>query len=200
MSEKVESKSETNLPQGAVAQMYSLIAEQIINKTRIETGICIDVGTGPAPLSAALTDITELMIYAVDISEDRCRLAEKNVREMKLEDRIKVVRSDVHSLSFPDGFADLVVSRGSMFFWKDIPQAFKEIYRVLKPERMAYIGGGYGSSQLKAKIKRDKEPSEKHLNIPRINIDHINESLKKAEIKDFEIINDDSGLWIVIKR
>lgn len=75
MSEKVESKSETNLPQGAVAQMYSLIAEQIINKTRIETGICIDVGTGPAPLSAALTDITELMIYAVDLSGDRCRLA-----------------------------------------------------------------------------------------------------------------------------
>lgn len=54
----------------------------------------------------------------------------KNVHEMELEDRIKVVRSDVHSLSFPDGFADLVVSRGSMFFWKDLSQAFKEIYRV----------------------------------------------------------------------
>jgi SAM-dependent methyltransferase len=200
MSEKFQVESETMPPQGAVAQMYSLIAEQIINKTRIETGICIDVGTGPAPLSAALTDITELRIYAVDLSEDRCRLAKENIHEMELEDRIKVVRSDVHSLAFPDGFADLVVSRGSMFFWKDLSQAFKEICRVLKPEGMAYIGGGYGSSQLKDKIKQGKEPSEKHLNIPRLNIDHVNESLKKAEIKDFEIINDDSGLWIVIKR
>ena len=50
--------------------------------------------------------------------------------------------NDAESMPFEDNFADLIVSRGSMFFWNDQTKVFKEIYRVLKPNGMAYIGCG----------------------------------------------------------
>jgi len=59
-------------------------------------------------------------------------IAQKSIEE-GLEKRIKTVIGDVHQMPFPDEFADLVFTRGSMFFWKDLPTAFREIYRVLKP-------------------------------------------------------------------
>jgi len=39
-----------------------------------------------------------------------------------------------------------------MFFWEDLAQAYKKIHRVLIPRGMAYIGGGFGSKELKEKI------------------------------------------------
>lgn len=37
---------------------------------------------------------------------------------------------------------DLVVSRESYHFWQNLPTAFTEILRVMKPGGTAYIGGG----------------------------------------------------------
>ena len=36
------------------AQIYPVIAEQILERTRISRGICVDIGSGPGPLSIAL--------------------------------------------------------------------------------------------------------------------------------------------------
>jgi hypothetical protein len=50
---------------------------------------------------------------------------------------------------------DLIVSRGSIFFWKDLPMAFKEIHCVLAPDGWAYVGGGFGSQKIKESIIRE---------------------------------------------
>ena len=185
---------------------YPLIAGQITEKFRINNGICIDVGTGPAPLSIALAKITALKIYAMDISDEMCQIAEKNITAECLEDRIIPIRGDVSNMPFEDDFADLVVSRGSMFFWKDLSSGFKEIYRVLKPDGVGYIGGGYGSGKLKEKIK--SEFKDKHRDSgknfykspPKIDIDSLEVAVNKAEITDYLLINDDSGLWVLIRK
>jgi hypothetical protein len=38
----------------------------------------------------------------------------------------------------------LVVSRGSLWFWDDQVKGPQEIYRVLKPGGVAFVGGGLG--------------------------------------------------------
>jgi ubiquinone/menaquinone biosynthesis C-methylase UbiE len=58
-------------------------------------------------------------------------------------------------MPFPDNFADLIVSRGSVFFWEDKVGAFEEIYRVLKPNGRTYIGGGFGTAELREKVMRE---------------------------------------------
>jgi ubiquinone/menaquinone biosynthesis C-methylase UbiE len=49
-------------------------------------------------------------------------------------------------MPFPSNSVDLVVSRGSIFFWTDPSKGLQEVYRVLRPGGKAYIGGGHGSS------------------------------------------------------
>ena len=132
-------------------EVYPLIADQIIERSRIKDGICIDIGSGPGSLAIAISKVTDLNIYSLDISEEMNQIAKKNIIEEELHHRIFPVNGDVHELPFPDDFADLIISRGSLFFWEDKETSFKEIYRVLKPDGWAYIGGGFGSKTLKNK-------------------------------------------------
>lgn len=48
-------------------------------------------------------------------------------------------------MPFPDNSVDLVVSRGSIFFWDDPVKGLQEVYRALRPGGKAMIGGGAGS-------------------------------------------------------
>jgi SAM-dependent methyltransferase len=185
---------------------YPIIANEIIKKFQINKGICIDVGTGPAPLAIAIAKITNLKIYAMDISEEMCQIAGRNITVECLQDRIIPIHGDVSKMPFEDDFADIIISRGSMFFWKDLSSGFKEIYRVLKPGSGAYVGGGYGSRRVKEKIKgkftNKSRDSGKNFykSPPKIDIDTLELAVTSAGIEDYILINDDSGLWVTIRK
>ena len=181
--------------------VYPLIADQIIRRCEIKDGTCIDIGSGPGSLAIAISKVTDLNIYSIDISEEMNQIAKKNIIEEELHHKIFPVNGDVHELPFPDDFADLIISRGSLFFWEDKETSFKEIYRVLKPEGWAYIGGGFGSKTLKNKIRQSVNNSKTdHINIPKISIMKLELILNKVPLKNYQILNDNSGLWILFKK
>jgi ubiquinone/menaquinone biosynthesis C-methylase UbiE len=197
------------ISKGTFAPIYPLIAKQIVEKFCVEEGVCIDVGAGPAPLSIALAKITDLKIYAMDISDDMCRKAQENIYEAGLYSRIIPLRGDVQNIPFKDNSVDLVVSRGSMPFWQDLASSFKEINRVLKHEGVGYVGGGFGSSKMKQKIektmnknKRNKEIDLKERYNPpkKISPKDLENAIHKANISNYDVINDDSGLWVTIRK
>ena len=115
---------------------------------------------------------------------------------------MKPVLGDVHSIPFDDDSMDLVVSRGSVFFWSDRTRAFSECRRVLRPGGKAYIGGGFGSADLRNDIcprmlERDPDWDEKRRGwVGRCDIDSIHEGLLGARIVEFDVARDDSGFWI----
>ncbi len=199
---KTDPKRMDELSKNAFVPIYPLIARQIVRATGIKKGICIDLGTGPAALSIALAKITDLKIYSLDIEKEMCKLAEKNIFQEGLSEVIDVVQADVHKIPFRNNFADLVVSRGSIPFWKDLSTAFKEIYRILKPEGTAYVGGGFGSLHLKNEIIKKLEDDEyfpKNFP-PKINVEKLESTIIKSAIKNYTIKKDDSGLWILIEK
>ena len=188
------------------APIYPVIAKQIVERTNIKEGICIDLGTGTGALARAIAKITNLKVYALDISKDMLKLTEKYIKEEGLEGKIIPILGDVHNMPFEDNFADLIISRGSMFFWNDKIKAFKEIYRVLKLDGMAYIGGGFGNRELREKIfaeMRRRNPNwdnEVKSRMKNHNKELLEDILNKAGIPNYKIIDDDSGLWILIKK
>ena len=188
------------------APIYPVIAKQIVERTNIKEGICIDLGTGTGALARAIAKITNLKVYALDISKDMLKLTEKYIKEEGLEGKIIPILGDVHNMPFEDNFADLIISRGSMFFWNDKLKAFKEIYRVLKLDGMAYIGGGFGNRELREKIfaeMRRRNPNwdnEVKSRMKNHNKELLEDILDKAGIPNYKIIDDDSGLWILIKK
>jgi len=66
-------------------------------------------------------------------------------REKGWGDRRFAVVGYAEELSFPNDCVDLVVSRGSIFFWKGPVTGLQDVYRVLRSGGKAYIGGGAGS-------------------------------------------------------
>ena len=66
-------------------------------------------------------------------------------RDKGLADRLLAIVGVAERLPLPDNSVDLLVSRGSIFFWDDPVQGLEEVQRVLRVGGKAYIGGGAGS-------------------------------------------------------
>ena len=188
------------------APVYPMIAKQAIQRLGITTGTCIDLGSGPASLSIAIAKASDLQVIALDLSEEMQDVAARNIKDASLTERILLMHGDVHDIPLPNDSVDLVVSRGSMFFWDDIHSAFREIYRILKPGGRTYVGGGFGNQKLRDKIAAKmtaKNPDWKRMNQNNIspeNRDRFAKMLEEIGVPDYEIIYGDEGFWIVLKK
>lgn len=124
--------------------VYRLLARQIYGDYGINKGVCIDVGCGPCGLSIELAKITDLQFYALDIDPAVFPIATRRLNEARLLPRFSLVTGDAQDMPFKDNLADLIISRGSFLFWDNQVAGFREIYRVLKPGGVAFVGGGVG--------------------------------------------------------
>jgi len=215
---KINAKAFSEIAHTVFAPIYPVIADQIVAATGITQGTCLDVGCGVGSLGAALARRTELFVYFLDQSEEMLDLTEHTIDENDLRGRTGALAGEVGSIALPDGSVDLVVSRGSIFFWDDLPQAFREIYRVLAPGGQTYIGGGFGSKELKDSIRRQmaerdqsgdqsgKQGGNQFGDKMRRNLGpemraRCEQALADAGIADSTIIHsEDIGLWIVMRK
>lgn len=113
--------------------IYDVIAQDLLEETGIVSGSMLDVGCGGGHLGFAVMGKSDLTGDFVDINATAVRLAEERSKRLGVWERSRFYRADVVSLPFEDQSFDLVISRGSMFFWEDQERAFSEILRVLKP-------------------------------------------------------------------
>ena len=200
----MDAESFDRIAREVFAPAYPLIARQIRERTGINEGVCVDVGCGGGYLGLALAQITRLQVYLLDISPEMVKISQENLKAWNLASRVKAIQGDVHALPFPDSSINLVVSRGSMFFWEDLARAYGEIHRVLVPGGMAYIGGGFGSRELKEKIWQEmirRNPDWPCCVKKRWErLEEFREKLGEAGIRDYEILQEEAGLWILIKK
>lgn len=182
--------------------IYPVIAHKILEKTGISTGSCLDIGTGPGHLAIALATLSDLTVYALDNNPAMQKIAETNVAEYRLGRRVRPVPGDVSGLPFGTGSMNLVVSRGSFFFWENLSRGFAECMRVLRPGGMAYIGGGFGNARLRNEIiekMRSRDPSweeERRERFRRCSPPVVRSALAGAGITRYDLILDDSGYWV----
>jgi ubiquinone/menaquinone biosynthesis C-methylase UbiE len=182
--------------------IYPVIANQILETTGIDQGYCIDVGSGPAHLAIALATLSDLEICAMDNSRPMLRIAEENIRKYRLDSRIRAVFGDVLEIPFNTGSVDLIVSRGSFFFWQNLSRGFSECLRALRPGGTACIGGGFGNARLRLEIVakmrvRDPKWEEKRDQwYGNCAPSKVRSALAMAGIRDYDLVQDDSGYWV----
>lgn len=205
MSEQDRSPGFPYIAENIFSPIYPVIAAHIIKQSKIEKGICLDLGCGIASLGIAVAEITDMQVYGVDISTEMCRLSKNKAFRHRLSGKVAPVQSDVHQLPFRNNCANLIVSRGSVFFWNNLPVAFKEISRVLAPGGQAWVGGGFGTKELRAQVSEkmveidpDWHASSKERLSPK-NLQAIQEAGRQTGIP-YHVVQDDSGFWVVLTK
>ena len=207
---KIDAQQFDTIARTVFAPVYPLIAEQIIQYTGITSGTCVEIGCGSGYLGAALAAKTDLYLLFLDQSETMLELCERTIDENDLRGRAGLLPGDVGSLALPDGSVDLIISRGSIFFWEDLPRAFGEIHRVLKPGGRTFIGGGFGNAVVKESIPlqmaehnqgKDQFGDKMRTNLGPDMRARFEQGLQQAAINQYTILQDEEvGLWIMMQK
>lgn len=176
---------------------FPVLAQEILDHAQKSKGVCIDIGCGPGYLGIAIAERSNFQVHSLDISPAAIEFTKKSIAEKNLGGRVFPVVGDVHKLPYADAFAELVVSRGSLPFWRDKARAFREIHRVLRPGGIAFIGCGFGSGYIHIPENRasGKKPPKKFSH------ESILKALTEAGIGDYTAIDDNNrGYWIIIRK
>lgn len=198
--------SETTL-----APVYEPLAEHMVTHLQLagKHGIGIDIGSGPGTLIIELCKRTTLHWINADINPHFFGYFHALAQRNDLSGRVSAIVADVHYLPFRDDYADVIVSRGSYWSWTDKAKAMAEIYRVLKPGAVAYIGRGFPEilplavvKQIRAKQGKDMKYSFEE------KADELKALMKKLEIETYQIHRPGAvygeavnyGIWIEIRK
>lgn len=186
-------------------KVYPLIASQIIELTGIKEGKCIDLGGGPGMLGISIAEITNLSVIIYDLLPECIEEACRNIVERKLIHRISTKIGKAEEMEFEDNSIDLVVSRGSIFFWENQKKGICEVYRILKPGGWAYIGGGMGSEELLLEIQMERSLNPKlygNKDMQRIPNPpgHFEKILEVCNIPCARVNSSIAGTWITFKK
>lgn len=130
--------------EGTLSPVYAPLAQEIAKTLDLQDkeGIGIDLGSGPGTLIVELCKRTKLHWINADINPYFFPYFMQKAEAAGFGGRVSAIQADAQTLPFRSEYADVVVSRGSFQFWPDKRKAFGDIYRVLKPGGVAYIGRG----------------------------------------------------------
>jgi outer membrane protein assembly factor BamB len=114
-------------------RLYAQAAKEIVNKTGITKGYCLDLSCGEGRLSYELANLTDLNIYAVESDPAKVAKARKLLDKAGIYGtRVTVLQRELSKTELPNYFANLIVSGASVRKGADcVPQ--KEIDRILRP-------------------------------------------------------------------
>lgn len=189
---------------GLFRKVYPLLASQVLARTDVSKGLCLDLGGGPGLFGIELADITELDVVIYDLLPDCVTVAKENAAERGLAHRVSARVGRAEAIEYPSNTIDLVISRGSIFFWEDQKQGLAEVYRVLKPGGWAYVGGGFGSLDLLAEVlaARADDPSwdeNRRCRMQKNPPEVFQKMLTELGIPAF-IESGPAGVWIIFQK
>jgi len=125
---------------------YKTVAEEVICRCHPVEGVWVDLGAGPGGVGLALARQTSSVIALIDPDANALQKALEEARRTELGKRVVAIKAWAEAIPLSDNSVDLVVSRGSIFFWNDRAQGLREVYRILRRGGVAMIGGGLGAS------------------------------------------------------
>lgn len=129
------------------------IAELLL--TQINEGKLLDVGTGHGRLLIEINQLNpEIELYGLDISEKMINLAKVNLQNIKANLR----QGNITTTDYDSNYFDLITCTGSFYLWNAPIEGLNEIYRILKPKKIAILFEShkeYDKSNLKNEIKKN---------------------------------------------
>ncbi len=188
---------------------YETLAQEIISK--LNSGRVLDIGTGAGnlPIEIAKRE-PNLEIIGIDLSKTLIKIARDMAKREGADDTVRFEIGSAYDLKFEDSYFDLVISSGVIHHLKYPMKAFNEIYRILKPNKEAWIYDLITDASL-----REVKQTLREMNIPifpsiiffRFHglkyeeyIGKITESLKESLFKKYKFEKKGCFMKIVLHR
>jgi SAM-dependent methyltransferase len=127
----------------------------------------------------------------------------KEIEGAGLDRKMEGTWSELDHLVFADCLFDLVIFRGAYFFLDQEGKILWEIYRVLKVDGLAFIGGGYGKNTPQGLIDEIADESRDlndRLGRRRVTEGEVRTMVNKAGLTSHTRIEKEGGLWLVIQK
>ena len=195
-----KSKTETSRGNKPVLPLieskYEQAADEIIKKTNVTKGYCVDMGCGTGDLSMALAAKTKLHIYAVEADKEKVAIARKNISAAGLYgNRITVHLADPTHPIYPKHFANLVVSQQSLT-GEMSKELTTELKRIQRPYGGMLVVGSLGSMTAKKRGDLKGAGSWTHMYADAANTVCSSDDIVKGPLEmswfrdvDFELLN-----------
>lgn len=127
------------------AAMGSGMTEAIVEAAKVAQGMrVLDIACGTGEPSITIANLLHGTgeVVGVDLSGGPLALAAQRAKQRGLSN-VRFQEADVHQLPFPDSSFDRITTRLGVMFFADLPQALREMHRVLKPGgRVALLAWG----------------------------------------------------------
>ena len=114
--------------------VYVEATKEILAKTDIRSGFCLDLACGDGSLVLELAKRTNLKIIAMDDDKNNVAKARKKLSEAGLYgEKVVVFHGDIHNVPLPDYFANLIVSGRSVSGGNASKEMLKDAQRCQRP-------------------------------------------------------------------
>ena len=113
-------------------------------------------------------------VYGLDHSETSVKMASEINKKAIESGRCQILVGDVKSLPFEDESIDIVTAFETIYFWDEIEECFKEIYRVLKKGGQFLI-----CNEVSSKERRDVKKLLKMINFEVYKAEDVTKMLRK---------------------
>ena len=186
------------------SRIYPYLAIQVMEYYGRSHGEVLELGPFSGGISVELTRLhpgLSITIAAQDPGVvDYLR---KEIEGAGLNRKMEVVWSELDNLVFADGLFDVVIFRGAYFFLDEEGKILREIYRILKEDGLAFIGGGYGKNTPQVLIDEIADESRDlndRLGRKRVTEGEVTGMVNKAGLASQVKIEKEGGLWLLIQK
>ena len=167
-------------------------------------GHAMELGPFAGGMTYALSASHPQMHFTIaDSHNDYMSYIKQHISSRNLGSRMRIVEADLDRLPFADGNFDLVIFRGAFFFIMECPHILQEIYRVLAPGGVAFVGGGYGRNTPQNVIDTIADESRvlnDKLGRRRIALEQLRALLRSQNMESVTRITEEGGIWLIIHK
>ena len=176
---------------------HAALAEWGLSNIRLKMDIDIlDVGCGGgANIKNFAKVVTEGKVFGIDYSPASVEVSKEVNKDFINSGRVEIHHSSVSELPFDENTFDLVSGFEAYYFWPDLINDLKEIYRVLKNNGiLLLVNEGY-----KCENEKKRKIVEKWTKLGNFKVhspDEYKDFLKKAGFSDIQIFEQKEQGWI----
>jgi len=176
---------------------HALLAEWGLSNIELRADMKIlDIGCGGgANINSFAKIVTNGKVFGIDYSPTSVEVSKEVNKEFINSGCVEIHHSSVSELPFDENTFDLVSGFEAYYFWPDLINDLKEIYRVLKNNGiLLLVNEGY-----KCENEKKRKIVEKWTKLGNFKVhspDEYKDFLKKARFSDIQIFEQKEQGWI----